>query len=113
MSRPILIVEDDSDLAEGLRYNLEREQFQTRITPNGEQALDAALDVRKPPALILPDLMLPGMSDTARASEADELRRSAASAIASGHARGATAQRLSGHSPLCRGSLRSTAKGRH
>lgn len=92
MSRPILIVEDDSDLAEGLRYNLEREQFQTRIAPNGEQALGAALDVRNPPALILLDLMLPGMGGmelcrrlrrepatrrtpiimvTARASEAD------------------------------------------
>ena len=61
MPRPILIVEDDPDLAEGLRYNLEREQFQTRITSDGEQALGAALDVRNPPALILLDLMLPNM----------------------------------------------------
>ena len=61
MRRPILIVEDDPDLAEGLRYNLEREQFQTRVAPDGEQALGAALDARNPPALILLDLMLPGM----------------------------------------------------
>ncbi|MET0623359.1 MAG: response regulator [Pyrinomonadaceae bacterium] len=61
MSRPILIVEDDPDLAEGLRYNFEREQFPTRVAPGGEQALGAALDARNPPALILLDLMLPGM----------------------------------------------------
>jgi DNA-binding response OmpR family regulator len=62
MSKPILIVEDDPDLAEGLRYNLEREQFRTRVAPDGEQALRDALDPRNPPALILLDLMLPGMS---------------------------------------------------
>jgi two-component system, OmpR family, phosphate regulon response regulator PhoB len=61
MPRPILIVEDDPDLAEGLRYNLERELFQTCVAPDGEQALGAALDVRNPPALILLDLMLPNM----------------------------------------------------
>ena len=61
MHRPILIVEDDPDLAEGLRYNLERERFQTRIASDGEQALGAALDERDPPSLILLDLMLPNM----------------------------------------------------
>lgn len=61
MPRPILIVEDDPDLAEGLRYNLERELFPTRVAPDGEQALGAALDGRNPPALILLDLMLPSM----------------------------------------------------
>jgi DNA-binding response OmpR family regulator len=62
MSRPILIVEDDPDLAEGLRYNLEREQMQTRVALDGEQALLAALDPKSPPALIILDLMLPNMS---------------------------------------------------
>ena len=61
MPRPILIVEDDPDLAEGLRYGLEREQFTTRVALDGEVALGAALDARDPPALILLDLMLPGM----------------------------------------------------
>jgi len=61
MPRPILIVEDDPDLAEGLRYNLERERFATRVAADGEQALSAALDPREPPALILLDLMLPQM----------------------------------------------------
>ena len=62
MPRPILIVEDDPDVAEGLRYNLEREQFRTCVAPDGEQALLAAFEPRNPPALILLDLMLPGMS---------------------------------------------------
>jgi DNA-binding response OmpR family regulator len=61
MPRPILIVEDDPDLAEGLRYNLERERFPTRVASDGEEALRAALDERDPPSLILLDLMLPNM----------------------------------------------------
>ena len=62
MPRPILIVEDDPDLAEGLRYNFERERLPVRVAADGEQALGAALDARNPPALILLDLMLPNMS---------------------------------------------------
>lgn len=61
MSRPILIVEDDPDLAEGLRYNFERERLETRVAHDGEQALRAALDTRDPPSLIILDLMLPSM----------------------------------------------------
>ena len=62
MSRPVLIVEDDPDIAEGLRYNLEREGLETRVALTGEQGLQAALDARNPPALVILDLMLPGMS---------------------------------------------------
>src|SRR5437588_509273 len=64
MTRPVLIVEDDPDIAEGLRYNLEREGLETRVAETGEQGLQAALDKKNPPALILLDLMLPGMSGT-------------------------------------------------
>src|SRR2546423_3283849 len=62
MSRPVLIVEDAPDIAEGLRYNLEREGLETRVALTGEQGLQAALDARNPPALVILDLMLPGMS---------------------------------------------------
>jgi len=62
MSRPVLIVEDDPDIAEGLRYNLERERLETRVALDGEQGLVAALDSRNPPSLIILDLMLPAMS---------------------------------------------------
>ena len=64
MAKPILIIEDDPDIAEGLRYNLEREGLEAIIAPTGEQGLTAALDARRAPALIILDLMLPGMSGT-------------------------------------------------
>jgi DNA-binding response OmpR family regulator len=64
MSKPVLIVEDDPDIAEGLRYNLEREGLETRVALTGEQGLAAALDAKNPPSLVILDLMLPGMSGT-------------------------------------------------
>jgi len=60
--RPVLIVEDDPDIAEGIRYNLERENLTAVVALTGEQGLAAALDKKSPPVLILLDLMLPGMS---------------------------------------------------
>jgi DNA-binding response OmpR family regulator len=64
MAKPVLIIEDDPDIAEGLRYNLEREGLEAVVAPTGEQGLAAALDARRAPALIILDLMLPGMSGT-------------------------------------------------
>ena len=64
MAKPVLIVEDDPDIAEGLRYNLQREGLETRVALTGEQGLSAALDPKGPPALVILDLMLPGMSGT-------------------------------------------------
>ena len=64
MKRPVLIVEDEPDIAEGLRYNLEREGLSAVVAETGEKGLAAALDRKNPPALIILDLMLPGMSGT-------------------------------------------------
>src|ERR1044071_1911292 len=64
MTRPVLIVEDDPDIAESLRYNFEREGLAALITETGEKGLAAALDAKNPPALVILDLMLPGMSGT-------------------------------------------------
>ncbi len=65
MPGPILIVEDDADIAESLRYNLERDGLKTRTAETGEKGLMAALDAQSgPPSLIILDLMLPGMSGT-------------------------------------------------
>ena len=64
MNRRVLIIEDEPDIAEGLRYNLEREGFKAVVAETGEEGLAAALDEGGPPALILLDLMLPGMSGT-------------------------------------------------
>ena len=62
MGRPVLIIEDDADIAEGLKYNLEREGLSTVIASTGEQGLVEALNQRNPPVLIILDLMLPAMS---------------------------------------------------
>jgi DNA-binding response OmpR family regulator len=60
--KPVLIIEDDPDIAEGVRFNLEREGLAARVALTGEAGLTAALDAKNPPALIILDLMLPGMS---------------------------------------------------
>jgi DNA-binding response OmpR family regulator len=58
----ILIIEDDSDIAESLQYNFRREGFSSIVAESGEKGLRLALNEKNPPALILLDLMLPGMS---------------------------------------------------
>ncbi|HKY04947.1 MAG TPA: response regulator transcription factor, partial [Blastocatellia bacterium] len=58
--RHIVVVEDDEDIGESIRYNLEREGFRVRIATTGEAALNVILD--RPPNLILLDLNLPHMS---------------------------------------------------
>lgn len=58
----ILIVEDEEDILELVRYNLAREGYRVTGLNSGEEALKA---VRKsPPDLVLLDLMLPGMNGT-------------------------------------------------
>lgn len=53
----ILIVEDEPDMATGLRDNLEFEGYEVRIARDGEEALVSAAEWA--PDLILLDLMLP------------------------------------------------------
>ncbi|MBA2379922.1 MAG: response regulator transcription factor [Blastocatellia bacterium] len=62
MLQTILIIEDDADIAESLHYNLKREGFRAVIAESGEKGLRLALEEKTAPALILLDLMLPGMS---------------------------------------------------
>jgi DNA-binding response OmpR family regulator len=64
MSKKVLIVEDDPDIAESLRYNLDREGLSSVIAESGEKALAVALNQKETPALLILDLMLPGMSGT-------------------------------------------------
>lgn len=55
----ILIVEDEEDIQELVRYNLTQEGYHAVVVGSGE---DALLEVQQnPPRLILLDLMLPGM----------------------------------------------------
>src|SRR5688572_8112419 len=62
MTGRILIIEDDPDIAESLRYNLDRAGMRTEIAESGEKGLRLALN--QAPSLILLDLMLPGLSGT-------------------------------------------------
>ncbi len=62
MLQEILIIEDDADIAESLQYNFKREGFRANVAESGEKGLRFALDEKNPPALIILDLMLPGMS---------------------------------------------------
>jgi two-component system alkaline phosphatase synthesis response regulator PhoP len=62
MANQILIVEDEPDIAESLRYNLEREGLRAKVAETGELGLRFALDEGSAPSLIILDLMLPGMS---------------------------------------------------
>jgi DNA-binding response OmpR family regulator len=62
MPRSALIIEDDADIAESVRYNLEGAGFKALIAATGESGLSMALDSTDPPSVILLDLMLPGMN---------------------------------------------------
>jgi two-component system phosphate regulon response regulator PhoB len=55
----VALVEDEPDIAEILRYNLEKEGFRVDVHERGDSAL-AAIQA-SPPDLILLDLMLPGV----------------------------------------------------
>jgi DNA-binding response OmpR family regulator len=60
MSNKILIVEDDPNILETLKYNLGKEGYDTLMAVDGVQALDMAR-ANKPDLIIL-DIMLPEMS---------------------------------------------------
>jgi two-component system alkaline phosphatase synthesis response regulator PhoP len=55
----ILVVEDEDDIRELLRYNLAKEGYRISLAASGEEALKAIK--ASPPDLVLLDLMLPGV----------------------------------------------------
>jgi len=59
MPQRVLVVEDEPDIAEVVRYNLTREGFQVDVHVRGDSALEAVR--RRAPDLIVLDLMLPGV----------------------------------------------------
>ncbi len=67
----LLVVEDEKDLQDLLRYNLIREGFTVTLTGSGEEALRLVQD--EPPDLMLLDLMLPGIDglEVCRALKSD------------------------------------------
>lgn len=67
----ILVIDDEKDLIELVRYNLEKEGFVVRSAQDGESGLSAAR--KEMPDLIIVDLMLPGIDglDVCRALRSD------------------------------------------
>ncbi len=55
----ILVVDDEEDVLELVRYNLDKSGYQVETASSGEEALTKAR--RKLPDLVILDLMLPGM----------------------------------------------------
>ncbi len=55
----ILIIDDEDDIRDILKYNLEKEGFYIRVASNGEQGLK--LIQQSIPDLIILDVMMPGM----------------------------------------------------
>ena len=87
----VLVIEDNSALAEGIAYNLRHEGYESRIAEDGRVGLSAVREWN--PHLVILDLMLPGIDGyqvlesmrregnrvpvlilTARAEEADKVR---------------------------------------
>ncbi|GAB5441448.1 MAG: response regulator transcription factor [Fuerstiella sp.] len=62
MTRKILVVEDESSLATGLRINFEMEGYQVDLAEDGRKAIELHRDAEPPYDLIVLDLMLPEMS---------------------------------------------------
>ena len=90
MSR-VLLVEDNEDLALGLRNNLEIEGYEVRSAITGEQALH---EIEARPELVILDLMLPDMSGLAVLKEAR--RRGFGGAVLVLTARGEEADKVRG-----------------
>ncbi len=57
--RRVALVEDEPDILEILRYNLQKEGFEVDAYQRGDSALAGI--TRHPPGLVLLDLMLPGL----------------------------------------------------
>jgi DNA-binding response OmpR family regulator len=68
----ILIIDDEKDLLELVRYNLEKERFDVIVASDGESGVDIA--TKHQPDLIVLDLMMPGVDglEICRRLRADE-----------------------------------------
>jgi DNA-binding response OmpR family regulator len=68
--RRVLIVDDEPNLAEGLRFNLEAEGFEAEVVHTGDGAVQRLLGNAGPPFdLVVLDVMLPGKDGFAVVAE--------------------------------------------
>jgi two-component system alkaline phosphatase synthesis response regulator PhoP len=67
MGYRILLIDDEDDILEFVKYNLERDGYEVFTAPNGAAGLEKALEIK--PHLILLDMMMPVMDglETCRA----------------------------------------------
>ena len=65
----VLIVEDEVHLAEGLRFNLEAEDYRVAVAADGETALELLLQRQEKFDAIILDVMLPGSDGFVVAAE--------------------------------------------
>lgn len=59
MSKTILIIEDDEYFSSIMKIHLEKQHWEVHIAPAAEAGLEEM--AKNPPALVLMDVMLPGM----------------------------------------------------
>jgi two-component system alkaline phosphatase synthesis response regulator PhoP len=59
MNMKILIIDDEDDIREILKYNLSKEGYETFAADNGEDGLRKCVEIN--PDLVLLDIMMPGM----------------------------------------------------
>lgn len=57
MGYKILLIDDEADILEFVKYNLERDGYEVHTAANGAEGLQVALDIK--PHLILLDMMMP------------------------------------------------------
>lgn len=57
MGYKILLIDDEADILEFVKYNLEKDGYEVHTAANGAEGLQVALDVK--PHLILLDMMMP------------------------------------------------------
>jgi two-component system phosphate regulon response regulator PhoB len=95
MSREtVLVVEDEEDISELIRYNLDREGYRVVTSATGEQGLSAAATER--PDVILLDLMLPGIDGLSVCRQLKSDRRTSSTPIIMVTARGEEADVVTG-----------------
>lgn len=91
MSHRILLVDDEVDILEFVRYNLVREGYEVFTAENGAEALKVAAECR--PHLILLDMMMPVMdgAQTCRAIRRNPVLKDTMVVFLSGAGRGGAA----------------------
>ncbi len=90
----ILLVDDEPDIIEIVRYNLSAEGYAVKTAKNGKEAIKQA--IRYKPQLILLDVMMPGMDGMATCRKLREIPELQDTVIAFLTARGEDYSQLSG-----------------